>query len=108
MVRYNFAVEEILSAHDYHPCGYHYVGKEQIALALDSRIVPILKGKELLVANPDMDNDGICKLYNDAEYLPNLKPDWSPPCALQWRRAASDQILIQGGKHGNHLHHRPS
>ena len=67
-------VEEIFTAHDYHPCGYHYSGREQIELALDSCIAPILKVKELLTANPEMDDDGIKKLYNDAEYLPNLNP----------------------------------
>ena len=65
-------VDEILTAHDYHPCGYHYVGKEQITSALDACIAPIMKVKELLTANPATDDDGICKFYNDAEYLPNL------------------------------------
>ena len=65
-------VEEIFTAHDYHPCGYHFSGKEQINLALDSCIAPIMKVKELLIANPDVEDDGICKIYNDAEYLPNL------------------------------------
>ena len=66
------AVEEILTAHDYHPCGHHYVGREQVELALDSCIAPIMKVKELLLANPDAEDAAIQKLYNDAEYLPNL------------------------------------
>lgn len=66
------SVEEILTAHDYHPCGWHYVGREQITRALDSCIAPVMKVKELLTANPNLDDAGICKHYNDAEYLPNL------------------------------------
>ena len=65
-------VEEILTAHDYHPCGYHYVGREQITLALDSCIAPIMKVKELLTAHPEAEDAEIQKIYNDAEYLPNL------------------------------------
>ena len=65
-------VEEILTAHDYHPCGYHYVGREQITRALDSCVAPIMRVKELLTAHPDAEDAAIQKLYNDAEYLPNL------------------------------------
>lgn len=65
-------VEEILTAHDYHPCGYHYRGREQITRALDACVAPIMKVKELLLANPDAEDADIQKLYNDAEYLPNL------------------------------------
>ena len=65
-------VEEILTAHDYHPCGYHYCGTQQVARALDACLAPIWKVKELLKTNPNLDDAGICKQYNDAQYLPTL------------------------------------
>lgn len=58
-------IEEIMTAHDYHPLGQRYIGKEQVAAALGYCIEPLERAKALIVANPDKDDDAIAAIYND-------------------------------------------
>lgn len=64
-------IEHILTAHDYHPYGYSYVGKEAIEKALDACIAPLDEIKGMINANPELDDEAISKLYNN-ESKPTL------------------------------------
>jgi len=65
-------ISEILTAHNYHPCGFRYVGKEQILLALRSCREPLEKVKELLLASPEKSDEEITAAYNASGTLPTL------------------------------------
>ena len=64
-------ISEILTAHDYHPYGYHYAGKENISQALDACVEPLMDIQKLILDNPSMDDEEICALYNSGT-LPTL------------------------------------
>ena len=68
---YKMDINEILPAHDYHPFGYRYVGREAVRKALDACIAPLAEIKWLIEENPELDDEGICKLYN-ADCLPTV------------------------------------
>jgi len=70
----NMDIEMVLTAHDYHPYGYMYCGKEKISQALDACINPLLNIKEIILNNPEADDEKVCKIYNSAENLPTLGP----------------------------------
>lgn len=65
-------MEEILTAHDYHPYGYHYVGKQAISNALDACLAPLQQVKDLIRANPELDDEQIRELFNAPGTLPKL------------------------------------
>lgn len=65
-------INTILTAHDYHPCGYIYRGKEEISHALDMCVEPLFKVKHMIIQNPDMDDGKICDMYNSIDKLPTL------------------------------------
>lgn len=61
----------IITAHDYHPYGYSYIGEDTIKKALDACVNPLKEIKRLILQNPDADDEAICKLYNSSD-LPTL------------------------------------
>lgn len=61
-------ISTVLTAHDYHPCGYRYDGKESIYRALDECVNPLYKIKDMIVGNPDLDDAQICAMYNGLDY----------------------------------------
>lgn len=65
-------IEEILTAHDYHPCGYHYRGKNEIKTALDNCIMPLRDIKKLISENHGADDAEICKMFNNIDRRPTL------------------------------------
>ena len=71
MVR-GMQVDEILTAHDYHPYGYHYVGRQAICDALDACLAPLHQVKELILAHPELDDEQIRDLFNAPGTLPKL------------------------------------
>ena len=60
-------IAHILTAHDYHPFGYSYVGKEIIEKALDACLEPLLEVKALILDNKDLNDEKIAKLFNNPE-----------------------------------------
>ncbi len=58
-------VENILTAHDYDPCGYRADGKAAVAQMLDACIAPIRRLKQLICDNPSLDDGQIRQLYSD-------------------------------------------
>ena len=65
-------IEQILTAHDYHPLGYRHDGKEAVQKALDACAAPLSRIEALLEEYPDKDDEEICRLYHAQELLPTL------------------------------------
>ncbi len=65
-------VEELITAHDYHPYGYWHKGADAVQKVLDACVEPLMKIKELILANPEKTDEEICAFYNGAEKLPTL------------------------------------
>ncbi len=63
----------IYTAHDYYPLGYFAVGKEQIARYLAACREPLLRIKELILANPEADDAVVRALYNAQEGIPTVR-----------------------------------
>lgn len=55
----------ILTAHDYHPLGYLYEG-ENIEKAYDNCIAPLDEIKNLVLENPELNDEEICGIYNSS------------------------------------------
>lgn len=65
-------IQTILTAHDYHPCGHIYRGKDEVSYALDCCIEPLKKIKELILNNPLLDDEQVCNIYNSTDNPPTL------------------------------------
>lgn len=57
-------IDTILTAHDYHPHGRDYIGKEAVCKAFDVCIEALDEIKELIEKNINSDFDEICRLYS--------------------------------------------
>lgn len=57
-------IQHILTAHDYHPFGYSYEGKDEVLKALYACVSPLNEIKDLIIQNPDIDDGKICEIYN--------------------------------------------
>lgn len=66
------AIETVVAAHDYHPLGQIYRGREEIAAALDACIAPLDRIESLIASHPMMDDEAVCALYNEAPMTPTL------------------------------------
>lgn len=65
-------VECILTAHDYHPFGFCYRGREAVQQALDACIEPLDEIKSTIVNNPDMDDAAVRQTYNGQGNRPTV------------------------------------
>lgn len=65
-------ISTIYTAHDYHPMGYTYNGKEEILKAIDYCIEPLEKIKELICEKTELDDAEIRELYNSSFNLPTV------------------------------------
>lgn len=65
-------IDEIYTAHDYYPFGFKAIGREEINRYLDGCREPLLKLKELILANPDTCDQGICDIYNVSKKIPTF------------------------------------
>lgn len=66
-------IESIYTAHIYHPYGYSYNGKDAVSKAIDACREPLLRIKELILANPDLDDMQIRELYNTSDRVPTVR-----------------------------------
>ena len=66
-------VDEIYTAHDYHPCGVSASGKEGVSFLLDSCIAPIMRVKNLILENASKSDMEIRELYNSLKDVPPIK-----------------------------------
>lgn len=65
-------IELVATAHDYKPYGQFYRGKERIAMALDACTDPLDRIEWLIFKNPELDDEGIAKIYNSTPNMPTL------------------------------------
>ena len=65
-------IEQILTAHDYHPLGYRHEGEDAVQNALDACAAPLARIEMLIRKHPDQDDEAICRLYHAQEPLPTL------------------------------------
>lgn len=65
-------IESIYTAHDYHPMGYAYEGKENVFKALDFCIEPFLRIKKLIEAYPEKSDEEIREIYHN-DNLPTVR-----------------------------------
>ena len=63
-------IDNILTAHDYHPYGFLHQGKEAVSKALDACVEPLLRLKKLAAEHPEMDNIQLAELYNTDTKVP--------------------------------------
>lgn len=64
-------IETIAAAHDYHPCGMLSFGRQAVAERLDSCIDALERVRNLINANPELDDEQIAALSNDGT-LPTI------------------------------------
>jgi len=62
----------IYTAHDYHPYGFCYQGREAVEKALDACIEPLEEIKKIIVDNPDRDDAAVRQTYNDRGNRPTV------------------------------------
>ena len=61
---YNIDIEEIHTAHDFHPYGICYIGKDAVKAALDACRQPLLDMRELIIGHPEKSDAEIREIYN--------------------------------------------
>ncbi|MBE6548703.1 MAG: MBL fold metallo-hydrolase [Ruminococcaceae bacterium] len=66
-------IESIYAAHDYHPYGYAYVGREAVENALDAASRPLLTMKKMIENNPDKTDAEIREMYNSSAHIPPVR-----------------------------------
>ena len=66
-------IEAIYTAHDFHPHGYAYVGREQVALALRLSEEPIFMIRKAVAENIDRTDAQIMELYNSSAKVPPVR-----------------------------------
>lgn len=65
-------INNIYTAHDYHPLGYKYLGKYEVKSAIDECRKPLLLIADMIKNNPDLDDEEIRAAYNASGKLPKL------------------------------------
>lgn len=65
-------IECICTAHDYHPYGFCYRGRERVKKALDACIEPLDEIKNIVLDNPDMEDAAVRQNYNELDKRPTV------------------------------------
>lgn len=65
-------IECICTAHDYHPYGVCYRGREAVDKALDACIEPLEEIKTIMIDNPAMDDAAVRQKYNEVGERPTV------------------------------------
>lgn len=68
----NMDIDAIYTAHDYHPLGQFYIGKEKITEAFKYCREPLYKIAKMIKAAPEKSNAAIAADYNATKSLPKL------------------------------------
>lgn len=66
-------IDEIYAAHDYYPYGYKAQGKAEVDRYLEGCKQPLLKMKQLILENTDLDDEGVCAMYNKTTGIPTVR-----------------------------------
>ena len=65
-------ISAIYTAHDYHPLGQFYIGKEKIQEAIDACRAPLFNIMQMIKDTPSLTDEEITLLYNKDGKLPTL------------------------------------
>ena len=65
-------IDAILTAHDYHPYGYRADGKDEVKKFLDASEEPLYKLRDIILKNPDADDEKIREIYNNSDKIPTI------------------------------------
>lgn len=65
--------DQIITAHDYYPCGYRADGKEQARQMVDNCEAPLRRLQKLICEDPDLDDARIRELYNNDPKAPTIR-----------------------------------
>lgn len=65
-------IESIYTAHDYHPFGYAYLGREAVENALDACRRPLLTIKRMMENHPTLSDDAIRQKYQSSVNIPTV------------------------------------
>lgn len=65
-------IDEVYTAHDYHPIGYKFIGKAEINKALDGCKNALLDIKNIIIAHPDADDERVRELFNTSGNVPKV------------------------------------
>ena len=65
--------DQIVTAHDYYPCGYRADGKAEVAQMIDNCVIPVRRLIKLIRENPGLDDRQIRELYNDTPNTPTAR-----------------------------------
>ena len=66
-------IDEILSAHDYHPYNYRAVGKEAVENYIRACEEPLALMCRLIRENPEADDEAVRLLYNALGRIPTVR-----------------------------------
>lgn len=66
-------IENIYTAHDYHPYGFKHEGKAAVAKVLVACEEPLTLVKILIENNPELDNEAIRQKFNATGKIPTLR-----------------------------------
>ena len=65
-------INAIYTAHDYHPLGQFYEGREKVQAAISACREPLLSIMQMIKDNPDLTDEEIAAMYNAPKTLPKL------------------------------------
>lgn len=83
-------IDNVLMAHNYHPCGFMLSGNDNINSSLDLCIEPLLFIRDIIIRNPDLNDEEIQSIYNNFENIPTVKT----AVITALRKAISDGSFI--------------
>lgn len=66
-------VAQIVTAHDYEPCGYRAEGSAEVERMLDACVEPLERLKKMILENPDLDDEGIREKFSSYEGRLNIR-----------------------------------
>jgi len=66
-------IENVYTAHDYHPYGFKHEGKAAVAKVITACEEPLTLVKILIENNPELDDDAIRLKYNASGTIPTLR-----------------------------------
>ncbi len=65
-------ISAIYTAHDYHPLGQFYIGKENVKAAIDACKTPLYNIMKMITDFPELSDEEISEMYNKDAVLPKL------------------------------------
>ena len=66
-------IDNIYSAHDFHPYGFKAEGKDEVKKFIDASEEPIRKILDLIINNPELEDEAIHDLYNGSAKVPPVR-----------------------------------